>query len=228
MSAAVEQTVFIIDDEPDVRDALRLLVRSAGYHAEALASAREFLVGYRPSQQGCLVLDVRMPEMTGLELQQELKWRGIDIPIVFISGHGDIPMAVRAVQAGAVDFLEKPFNDDDLLERIQRALARDREQHEQAADRSDVAARLAQLTPRERDVLTLLLEGAVNKIVARELDLSVRTVELHRAHILAKMSVDNVPQLIRLVLGSGIALEPAAPAGPADRPWPPGPGRRQP
>lgn len=207
MSAANGQTIFIIDDEPDVRDALRLLVRAAGHDAEAFASARDFLARYRPSQRGCLVLDVRMPEMTGLELQQELNQRGIDIPIVFISGHGDIPMAVRAVQAGAVDFLEKPFNDEDLLERIERALARDREQYEQAADRSDVAARLAQLTPRERDVLRLLLDGAVNKIVARELDLSVRTVELHRAHILSKMDVDNVPQLIRLVLGSGITLE---------------------
>jgi len=200
-------TVFVVDDEPDVRDALNLLIRSMGHQVQTFPSAAAFLAAYRPEQPGCLVLDVRLPGMSGLDLQQRLREQECAIPIVFISGHGDIPMAVRAVQAGAVDFLVKPFSDADLLDRIERALARDRQQRRQAAESADVKARLERLTPREKEVLRLLLRGAVNKMVARELDLSIRTVEIHRARILHKMGAANVPQLIRMVMRSGSERE---------------------
>lgn len=196
----MEPTVFVIDDEPDVRASLRLLLRSLGHAAEIFGSAAEFLQAYRPQRPGCLLLDVRMPGMTGLELQQELSARGLGIPIVFISGHADVPMAVRAVKAGAVDFLEKPFTDEALASAVQRALERDREQRQAAAAHSALNEKLAALTAREREVMQILLEGAPNKIVARRLDLSVRTVEIHRARVLAKMEVDNVQQLTRLLL----------------------------
>jgi len=198
---ATAERVFIVDDEADVRDAVQLLVGSDGLNAEAYASADEFLAAYEPGTPGCLILDVRMPGMSGLAAQQALQERGIELPIIFISGHGDIPMAVRAVQEGALDFLEKPFSDDAVLDCVQRALQRDREHRAQAAERADVAACLATLTPREREVMDKLLEGKVNKIIARELDASTRTVEIHRARVLQKMGVANAAQLVRRVVG---------------------------
>jgi len=198
---ATAERVFIVDDEADVRDAVQLLVGSDGLNAEAYASADEFLAAYEPGTPGCLILDVRMPGMSGLAAQQTLQERGIELPIIFISGHGDIPMAVRAVQEGALDFLEKPFSDDAVLDCVQRALQRDREHRAQAAERADVAACLATLTPREREVMDKLLEGKVNKIIARELDASTRTVEIHRARVLQKMEVANAAQLVRRVVG---------------------------
>lgn len=202
-----EAIVHVVDDEPDVRDALRLLIRSMGHNVKTYPSALDFLQHCAPEQPGCLVLDVRLPGMSGLELQRQLNERRIRIPIIFISGHGDIPMAVRAVQAGAVDFLEKPFSDQDLLDRIEQALARDRDLRSQAEESADVAARLATLTPRELEVLQLLMEGAVNKIIARQLDVSVRTVEIHRARVLHKMGVDNVSQLVRQVMAAEAARQ---------------------
>lgn len=201
-------TVFIIDDDPDVRASLRLLVRTLGHEVRTYASAQAFLQQYRPQQPGCLVLDVRMPAMTGLQLQTELRRRGFEIPIVFISGHADVPMAVRAVQAGAVDFLEKPFTDEALAACIDRALARDARERRGAGARHVAAARLARLTERETEVMHLLLEGLPNKLVARRLGLSVRTVELHRARVLAKLEVDNAQQLTGLLLGTGLVRPP--------------------
>lgn len=194
--------IHVVDDEPDVRDALRLLLHSLGYQVRTYASAQEFLDTYQAAATGCLVLDVRLPGMNGMELQRQLKALGIAIPIVFISGHGDIPMAVRAVQAGAVDFLEKPFNDQDLLDRVERALSVAREQLARAETQAEVEREMAALTPREQEVMERLLEGKPNKVIARELDVSVRTVEIHRARVLQKMEVDNVPQLVRKVLSS--------------------------
>jgi two-component system, LuxR family, response regulator FixJ len=204
-----DPTVFIVDDDPDVRASLRLLVRTLGHQAETHASAMEFLEQYRPEQPGCLVLDVRMPGMTGLELQEELHRRSLTIPVVFISGHADVPMAVRAVQAGAIDFLEKPFADEALAACIDKALAREERQRANAAERGVVAARLATLTEREAEVMHVLIEGVPNKIVARRLNLSVRTVEIHRARVLAKLEVDNVQQLIALLLSTGLVAPPA-------------------
>lgn len=194
-----EETVFVLDDEEEVRASLRMLIRSFGHNAEVFASASAFLERYRPERAGCLILDVRMPEMNGLELQEELARRDLALPIVFISGHADVPMAVRAVQVGAVDFLEKPFVDEALYTCIEKALEVDRARRASSVRRAELEARLASLTEREREVMQVLLEGAPNKIVARRLGLSVRTVEIHRARVLAKIGVDNVQQLTRAV-----------------------------
>lgn len=201
---ARDETVFIVDDEPDVREAVEMLLASVGLAAEGHGSADAFFAAVDPGRPGCLVLDVRLPGMNGLRAQQELARRDYALPIVFISGHADIPMAVRAVQDGAVDFLEKPFGDQALLDRVERALEIDRERRRQAAERAEALAGYALLTPREREVLTCLLAGKVNKIIARELDLSTRTVEIHRARVLEKMGVRNASQLVRLVMEYGL------------------------
>ncbi len=195
-----DPTVFIVDDDPDVRDALAMLLESMGRRVEAWASADGFLGDYDPERPGCLILDVRLPGMNGLTAQSELARRGVDLPVIFISGHGDIPMAVRAVRAGALDFLEKPFSDQAVLDCVDRALAMDRERRSEREAEAEVCARVATLTPREHEVMDKLIEGKVNKIVARELDCSTRTVEIHRARVLQKMGVDNVSQLVRRVL----------------------------
>ncbi len=199
-----QPTVFVVDDEPDVRAAVRLLLRSVGYPVEDFESADAFLRGCAPARAGCLVLDVRLPGMSGLRAQQALAGRGYALPVIFISGHGDIPMAVRAVQEGAVDFLEKPFSDEALLDRVAHALELDRARREAEADRAEVAAGLESLTPREHEVLIKLLHGKVNKIIARELDVSTRTVEIHRARVLQKLGAGNASQLVRRVMASGL------------------------
>ena len=214
MGDADQPTVFVVDDEPDVRAAVRLLLRSVGHAVETFDSADAFLEGCDPRRSGCLVLDVRLPGMSGLKAQQVLTRRGYTLPVIFISGHGDIPMAVRAVQAGAMDFLEKPFSDQALLDRVDEALEADRVRRAQLADRAEVAAGLASLTPREYEVLLKLLDGKVNKIIARELEVSARTVEIHRARVLQKMGVGNASQLVRRVLDSGLPITPPTPAPP--------------
>lgn len=202
-----QPVVFVVDDEEDVREAVALLMRSVALPVETFDSAAAFFDAYRPERPGCLVLDVRLPGMNGLAAQAALADRGIRVPVIFISGHGDIPMAVRAVQAGALDFLEKPFSDAALLDRVQRALDLDRERRAESLRAAAVADGLEQLTPREREVLECLLEGKVNKMIARELDVSTRTVEIHRARVLHKMGVRNVPQLVRLVLAAPLPRE---------------------
>lgn len=192
--------VHVVDDEADVRDAVGLLLRSMGLRVATHASAAEFFDAYPPDSPGCLVLDVRLPGMSGLEMQAELHRHGVHLPVVFISGHGDIPMAVRAVRAGALDFLEKPFSDQALLDCVQRALDRDAELRAERHAQAEVRACLERLTPREREVLEHLVQGKVNKIIARELDLSTRTVEIHRARVLHKMGAANVSQLVRQVM----------------------------
>jgi two-component system, LuxR family, response regulator FixJ len=196
-------SVFIVDDDEAVRSSLRLLIRSVGLQAQAFASAREFLDAYDARHPGCLVLDVRMPGMSGLELQQELNQRGATIPVVFITGHGDVPMAVEAMQQGAFDFLQKPFRDQDLLDRVQRAMSRDAEQRASMAARSEIMARLAALTPREMEVLRLVTRGKANKVVGAELGVSQRTVEIHRAHVMEKMRAGSLAELVRMVLDAG-------------------------
>jgi FixJ family two-component response regulator len=195
-------TVFIVDDDEAVRGALRLLIRSVGLQARAFGSAQEFLDGYDPRQAGCLVLDVRMPGISGLELQQELNQRGATIPVVFITGHGDVPMAVEAMQQGAFDFLQKPFRDQDLLDRVQRALTRDAESRASLAARAQIRERLASLTPREVEVMRLVTRGKANKVIGAELGVSQRTVEIHRAHVMEKMQAASLAELVRMVLDS--------------------------
>jgi two-component system, LuxR family, response regulator FixJ len=193
-------TVFIVDDDEGVRNSLRLLVKSIGLTALAFVSAQEFLAGYDPLHPGCLILDVRMPGMSGLELQQQLNLRGAIIPVTFITGHGDIPMAVEAMQQGAFDFLQKPFRDQDLIDRIQRALERDRTNRVELGERSRITARRETLTPREREVLALVASGKANKVVAADLGLSQRTVEVHRARVMEKMGASSLAQLVRMVM----------------------------
>jgi len=193
-------TVFIVDDDEAVRNSLRFLLKSVGLAATTLPSAREFLDSYRQDQPGCLVLDVRMPGMSGLELQQQLNLRGAIIPVIFITGHGDIPMAVEAMQHGAFDFLQKPFRDQDLIDRIQRALAADKKNRAALTERDRIRSRLDSLTPREREVLTLMMRGKPNKVMAAELGLSQRTVEIHRARVMEKTDASSLAQLVRMVM----------------------------
>jgi two-component system response regulator FixJ len=192
--------VFIVDDDEAVRNSLRLLVKSVGLSATALVSAQEFLASYDPLQPGCLVLDVRMPGMSGLELQQQLNLRGAVIPVIFITGHGDVPMAVEAMQQGAFDFLQKPFRDQDLMDRIQRALEMDRANRAELGERSRIREQYETLTPREREVLALVTSGKANKVMAADLGLSQRTIEIHRARVMDKMGASSLAHLVRMVL----------------------------
>jgi FixJ family two-component response regulator len=192
--------VMVVDDDAGVRNAMRSLLKSVGLNSQLHASAQDFLASYKPSQPGCLVLDIRMPGMSGLELQQELNLRGATIPVIFMTGHGDVPMAVEAMQHGAFDFLQKPFRDQDLLDRIQKAIARDAKLRESLGEHAKIDARLQTLTEREREVLDLMILGKQNKAVAQELGVSPRTIEIHRARVMEKMDVQSVAELVRIML----------------------------
>jgi FixJ family two-component response regulator len=198
-----EQTVFVVDDDETMRGSLRWLLESLKLNVETYASAHEFLSAYNPVQPGCLVLDVRMPAISGLQLHEILRLRQIHIPVILITGHGDISMAVHAMKAGAFDFIEKPFHDQALLERIQQGLAMDTRQRREAAERGKTIERLSSLTPREGEVLEGVISGKSNKLIATELNISTKTVEVHRAHVMEKMSVDSVAELTALCLASG-------------------------
>jgi FixJ family two-component response regulator len=193
-------TVHVVDDDDAVRSSLRLLLKSVGLPTIAYASAQEFLAAWDSDQPGCLVLDVRMPGMSGIELQAELNQRGAIIPVIFISGHGDIPMAVEAIQHGAFDFLQKPFRDQDLIDRVQRALASDAEHRQVLQQRETLRQRFDSLTPREQEVLQLVTQGKANKVMAGDLGVSQRTVEIHRARVMEKMGAHSLAQLVRMVL----------------------------
>jgi two-component system, LuxR family, response regulator FixJ len=197
--------VMVVDDDAGVRNAMRILLKSVGLEATLYGSAQEFLATYQPSQPGCLVLDIRMPGMSGLELQQQLNLRGAVIPIIFMTGHGDIPMAVEAMQHGAFDFLQKPFRDQDLLDRIQRAIVKDGELRQSLGEHSRIKAHLETLTPREREVLDLMTQGKQNKSIAQDLGVSPRTVEIHRARVMEKMNAHSVAELVRMMLDLGHA-----------------------
>ena len=192
--------VMVVDDDAGVRNAMRALLKSVGLECTLFGSAREFLASYQPTQPGCLLLDIRMPGMSGLELQQELNLRGAVIPVIFMSGHGDIPMAVEAMQHGAFDFLQKPFRDQDLLDRIQRALIKDEELRKSLGEHSRIKAHLDSLTPREREVLDLMTQGKQNKVIGQDLGVSPRTVEIHRARVMEKMRAQSVAELVRMML----------------------------
>lgn len=200
MRAPRSPIVFIVDDDAAVRSSLRLLVKSVGLNAAMMNSAHEFLANYDPGQPGCLVLDVRMPGTSGLELQQQLNLRGAVIPVIFITGHGDVPMAVAAMQQGAFDFLQKPFRDQDLIDRVQRALKQDRKNRLELGERRRIRERCDSLSPRERQVLALLTSGKANKVMAADLGLSQRTIEIHRAHVMEKMGASSLAQLVRMVM----------------------------
>jgi RNA polymerase sigma factor (sigma-70 family) len=199
-----EPVVFIVDDDASVRKGLERLVRSVGLRGETFASAPEFLQRAPADGPSCLVLDVRMPEVSGLALQETLATAGHPIPIIFITGHGDITMSVRAMKAGAVDFLAKPFNDQDLLEAIQEAISKDMQARKERATIQDVQGRVDMLTPRERDVLALVVAGLLNKQIAAALGTSEKTVKVHRARVMQKMQVQSVAQLVLLAEKVGL------------------------
>ena len=195
-----ENTVFVVDDDPAVGDSIRLLLRSVGLPSTIFLSANEFLDAYDPERAGCLVLDVRMPGMSGLDLQARLQEMESTLPIIFVTAHGDVPMAVNAVKAGAVDFIQKPFRDQELLDKIQEALETDARIRAQRMDLVEIRGRLEALTPRETEVLGLVVEGQANKNIARTLGISQRTVEIHRARVMEKMQVRSVSKLVQLVM----------------------------
>ena len=188
--------IFVVDDDASVRDAISNLLESVGLHGETFASADEFLNAPRPEAPSCLILDVKLPGRNGLEVQQELQSIGIQIPIVFITAHGDVPMTSRAMKAGAVDFLAKPFQKKDLLDAVTQALERDRIHREEQAELSVLRARIETLTPREREVMNLVVTGLMNKEVAAELGLSEITVKVHRGRVMQKMEADSLASLV--------------------------------
>ena len=202
---AARATIFIVDDDAAVRDSLKMLLRSVGQAVETFGSGQEFIDAYSEDRPGCLVLDIRMPGMSGLELQQKLNERHSIMPIIFITGHGDVPMAVEAMQAGAVDFIQKPFRDQDLIDRINQALEKDQNNRAALGERNDIRKRLETLTPREREVLDLVVHGKANKVIAGDLRLSQRTVEIHRARVMEKMQASSLAHLVRMVLEVGQA-----------------------
>lgn len=191
--------VFVVDDDPSVREALSSLIRSVGLRVETFASAQDFLHHQRPEAAACLVLDVRMPGMSGLDLQRELANAGERIPIIFITGHGDIPMTVFAMKAGAVEFLPKPFRDEDLLDAIRQALKRDQVARRERAELTGIQEKYNTLTSREREVMALIVRGMLNKQIAAELGITEMTIKVHRHNIMQKMEAKSLPELVRMV-----------------------------
>jgi FixJ family two-component response regulator len=198
--------VFVVDDDAPMRESLKNLIRSVGLRAELFASAQEFLGAKRPDVPSCLVLDVRLPGLSGLDLQRRTTDAGMEIPVIFITGHGDIPMTVRAMKAGAVEFLTKPFRDQDLLDAIQLALERDRKARDQRAAVEELRSRFASLTPRELAVMTRVVAGLLNKQIGAELGTSETTVKIHRHHVMEKMGAGSLPELVRMADRLGILV----------------------
>jgi FixJ family two-component response regulator len=193
-----EATVLIVDDDVQVRESLKDLIRSVGLRVELFASAQEFLRGQHPDAPTCLVLDVRMPGLSGLDLQKQASEAGLEIPIIFITGHGDIPMTVRAMKAGAIEFLSKPFRDQDLLDAIQQALERSRKAREQQSVTKELRRRFASLTSRQREVMERVVAGLINKETGAELGISEKTVKIQRHQVMEKMGARSLPELVRM------------------------------
>jgi FixJ family two-component response regulator len=193
------QTVFIVDDNQAVRNSLSLLLDSVGLATETFSSAQAFVDSFEPSRCGCMILDIRMPGMGGMELARHLRERNVLLPIIFITAYGDVPMAVEAMKLGALDFIQKPFRDQDILDRIYRALEEDQQQRRAVNEVTAIRQRLARLTPREQQILDHIMAGRVNKVIASELNLSPRTVELHRASLMEKMEAASLAILVQMV-----------------------------
>ena len=196
--AAERPIVFVVEDDPSMREAVQDLIASVGLEARGFATPREFLEAPRPDVPACLVLDVRLPGASGLHFQQELARAGVLIPVIFITGHGDIPMSVRAIKAGAVEFLTKPFRDQELLDAIHAGIERNRAQRREAGHLEDLRQRFATLTPREREIMALVILGRMNKQIAGELGVSEVTVKVHRGQIMRKMRAKSLPELVRM------------------------------
>ncbi len=197
-----KQTVYIVDDDEDVREGFSILMRTVGQRHEVYSSAIEFLDAFQSEMRGCLVLDIRMPRMSGLELQQKLNEQGSLLPVIFITGHGDIPMAVEAMRRGALDFVRKPFGEQNVLDRINEALDIEAGKRKDRLSRQQLMDRLQSLSDREREVLELVAQGKMNKVVAAELGISESTVEVHRSHLMQKLDVRTLAQLVRLKIAA--------------------------
>jgi RNA polymerase sigma factor (sigma-70 family) len=202
-----QPTVFIVDDDQAMRNSLKWLIESVAMQVETFDSADAFIESFYPGRSGCLLLDVRMPGMSGLELQEYLMLNRIAIPIIIITGHADVPMAVRAMKAGAIDFIEKPFNDELLLESIRHALQLNERQRDMQAQRAEIATRLARLTPREHEVMVMVTNGRANKEIASSLGVSAKTVEAHRARVMEKMEAGSLAELVRMAIYANLSLK---------------------
>lgn len=202
-----KQTVFIVDDDEGVRDGLSLLLATVGQSCELYESAYQFLAAYNKDKSGCLVLDIRMPRMTGLDLQGRLMEMGSELPIIFITGHGDIPMAVEAMRRGALDFIRKPFREHDLIDRINEALNVDDKARQRARERQGLEEKLSSLSDREWEVFERVAEGDMNKVIAADLGISERTVEVHRGHVMDKLGVNTLAQLVRFKIESELTAD---------------------
>ncbi|MBU2876341.1 MULTISPECIES: response regulator transcription factor [Aliiglaciecola] len=193
-----QQTVYIIDDDEAIRDGMEMLLASIGLNAKSFVNGQEFLKEFNDDMKGCIVLDIRMPKMSGLELQLKLKELNSLLPIIFITGHGDIPMAVEAMRNGAIDFIRKPFNDQNLIDRINEALALNSKQNASIDNKQKEVRKISLLSNREKEVFNLVTEGAMNKMIASELNISERTVEVHRSHVMEKLGAKTLAQLVRI------------------------------
>jgi two-component system response regulator FixJ len=196
--------VYVVDDDNAVRDSLRLLLKSVGLACETFQSASAFLENYECGQHACLVADIRMPGMSGLELQAELNKRQVHLPLIFITGYGDVPMAVEAMKAGALDFIQKPFRDQELLDRINQAMSEEEKWQEADEERGEIEQRIATLTPREKQVLERVVGGDANKVIAFDLKVSQRTIEIHRSRVMEKMGVRTLAHLVRMASKAGL------------------------
>jgi two-component system, LuxR family, response regulator FixJ len=202
-----EAIIHVVDDDKAMCESMRWLIESVGLTVRTYPGAKSFLEDYRDTHIGCLLLDVRMPEMSGLELQDQLNKHDIKLPIIFVTGHGDVPMAVRAMKSGALEFLNKPFNDQELLDSINRAIELDTKRRVSLVQYNHILERLMQLTTRERQVLKLLVAGKLNKVIAAELDLSIKTIELHRSNIMRKLQSRSLAQIISMIYAHNINLD---------------------
>lgn len=200
-----EPTVFVVDDDRAVRESLRWLIQSVDLAVETFSRAQAFLDSYDPSRPGCLVLDVRMPGLSGLELQAKLAARNITLPVIIITGHADVPMAIRGMKQGAVDFIEKPFSDEVLLDRIRHSIELDSRNRLRREEQAEIASRAACLTPREREIMRMVVSGRANKVIAHKLGVSHKTIEVHRASVMTKMQADSLADLVRM----SMILDPA-------------------
>jgi two-component system, LuxR family, response regulator FixJ len=195
-----QQTVYVVEDDEAVRDSLELLLKSDGKSVKTYDNANAFLKDYSESMAGCIVLDIRMPGMDGMELQKKLNDRHSILPIIFVTGHGDVPMAVDAMKEGAVDFIQKPYREETLLEKIEAALQQDEEQRKTLGEKQEILRRVKTLTPREHEIMDRMIEGQANKVIAIELEISQRTVEIHRSRVMHKMGTHSLAHLVRMIL----------------------------
>jgi len=196
----IQQTVYVVEDDEAVRDSLELLLKSDGKPVQTYESANAFLKDYSDKMAGCIVLDIRMPGMDGMELQKRLNEKHSILPIIFVTGHGDVPMAVDAMKEGAVDFIQKPYREEALLEKIEAALEQDRDQRKSLDEKQEIIRRIKSLTPREREIMDRMIAGQANKVIAIELEISQRTVEIHRSRVMHKMGTHSLAHLVRMVL----------------------------